>query len=245
MTSRARVLIVAEGSSEIGDLDRFAPTRRGAKKVTEGYIPPMLRKLLGVKRGDIEITAQKVTNIGRHETKARLKGDGDRAAKALTLALVDGCALLVFVKDVDREPGKKRSAGERKKRVQNKHEEIEAGFAAVTGADNVLRIKATPCRMLEAWALGDVKAIKAVGGKRTRVSEVPAYPEDTWGDEADAGSGHPKCVLRRVLAGKVNASVFEDLANEARPDALRKTCPESFAPFADEAVAAARELRKR
>lgn len=84
--SAAKVFVVAEGPSEIGDLDHFTPSRRNRR---EGYLPPMLRKLLGV---PVTITAQRVTAIGRLDRKPRLEGHGDRAAKALALASVDGCA---------------------------------------------------------------------------------------------------------------------------------------------------------
>ena len=176
--------------------------------------------------------------LGRYEEKRRLPGHADRAAKALRLAETQGYSLLVFVKDVDRQPGTKKSATERRKKLRDMHAEIQAGFDDVKGADHVPRVKATPCRMIEAWALGDPNAIKKVGAKRTSQAAVPARPEEVWGKEQQPSSDHPKCLLRRALGKDVNALVLEELAREASPATLRATCPESFAPFADEVLEA-------
>ncbi|HVH46821.1 MAG TPA: hypothetical protein VM925_30975 [Labilithrix sp.] len=71
MTTAPRVLVVAEGPSEIGDLDALIAGGVGtrASRRGEGYIPPMLRKLLGV---EVRIDAQKVTSLGKYEERRRL-----------------------------------------------------------------------------------------------------------------------------------------------------------------------------
>ncbi len=55
--------------------------------------------------------------------------------------------------------------------------------------------------------------------------------------------------VRRAVATQcervVNARVFEELALESNPETLRRTCPESFAPFAKEATRAAKALAAR
>ena len=240
MSAAVKVLVVAEGSSEFGDLDYLAGGARvKGSRPREGYVPPMLRKLLGVA---VQVDAQKVSTLGRFEKTRRLPGDGDRAAKALALAATQGYRLLVFVKDVDKQGGAKKSAIERRKKQREMHEEIARGFEAVADADHVTRVKATPCRMIEAWALGDIEAIVAVGGKGARPAEVPARPEELWGPEEDATSQHPKCVLRRALGRDLGKEDFEEIAVEAEPTTLRRTCPESFAPFAEEMAKAATAL---
>jgi hypothetical protein len=120
------------------------------------------------------------------------------------------------------------------------HEEIDAGFAAVRGADHVHRVKATPLRMIEAWALGDADAVSAVAGEDGDASAVPSHPEETWGDEEDRVSRHPKCLLRRALARDPTPEDFAALAEAARVEVLREKCPASFAPFAEEAEMAGR-----
>lgn len=232
------IFVAAEGPSEIGDLARDAPWRSAPPR--EGYLQPMLRKLVGE---TVVFDGQKITLLGRFEAKRRLQGHADRAAKALAIAsTLEDCHALVFAHDVDKASGQKRTATERRRRVREIHDEIDAGFAAVKGADHVLRIKATPLRMIEAWALGDRDALKAVAGRGGDGSAVPKDPEETWGDESDSESGHPKCLLRRAVGHTPTSADFAELAAHADVEVLRAACPESFAPFADEAETAAREL---
>ncbi len=234
------VFIAAEGPSELGELAGAAPWR-STKAPREGYLQPMLRKLLG---DDVAFEGQKITLLGRFDAKRKLEGHADRAAKALLFAskLVEGCRVVVFVHDVDRASGEKRSATERARRVRALHAEIDAGFEAVDGADHVLRVKATPLRMIEAWALGDGAAVEEVAGKGGDPAAIPAHPEEAWGDEKERGSAHPKCLIRRALGRDPRAQDFADLAREADVEALRVSCPASFAPFADEAEEARRKV---
>jgi hypothetical protein len=239
--ARYTVFIAAEGSSELGEL-AGARQWRSPKGPREGYFQPMLRKLLGE---DVAFDGQPIMLLGRFDSRKKLKGHADRAAKALRLAstLVEGCRMVVFVHDVDKASGEKRNATERARRVKALHEEIDAGFAAVDGAEHVLRVKATPLRMLEAWTLGDAAAVGAVAGKRVDAAAIPTHPEETWGDERDQGSGHPKCLLRRALGRDPTLFDFAELAEQADVDALRASCPASFAPFAEEAEAARRRIQ--
>lgn len=234
MSKRAPVCVVfiaAEGPSELGELAR-EPQWRDKKRPREGYFQPMLRKLLD---REVAFDGQKVTLLGRFDAKRKLHGHADRAAKALAIAsTVEGCCMLVFAHDVDKASGEKRNARERARRVEAMHTEIEAGFATVKGADHVRRVKATPLRMIEAWALGDRAALKAVAQKNGDASAIPKHPEEAWGDEADRASGHPKCLLRRALGRDPTPQDFADLADSASVAVLRSTCPASFAPFADE-----------
>jgi hypothetical protein len=89
--------------------------------------------------------------------------------------------------------------------------------------------------MIEAWALGDRDAVEAVAGKGGDISAVPKTPEETWGDEEDRGSGHPKCLLRRALGRDPSAVDFADLAAHSDVGTLVVKCPDSFAAFQEEA----------
>jgi hypothetical protein len=122
------------------------------------------------------------------------------------------------------------------------HAQIDAGFDSVKDAGHVLRVKATPLRMIEAWALGDADAVKAVAGKHGASAAIPSEPEEAWGDKRDPASDYPKCILRRALGRDATAEDFADLAERGDVERLRATCPVSFAPFADEAAAVAGAL---
>lgn len=231
------VFIAAEGPSELGDLGR--PQWRPGRP-REGYFQPLLRKLLGA---EVSFDGQKITLLGRFDAKKKLRGHADRAAKALALAAQnDDCRVVVFAHDVDRSSGQKRSSAEGRRRVLEMRAEIEQGFASVRGAEHMAKLKATPLRMIEAWALGDAEAVKAQSAKRGDDSAIPKRPEETWGRESDPSSGHPKCVLRRALGREPTPEDFADLAARSEVSALRHSCPDSFGPFADEAEEAARWL---
>jgi hypothetical protein len=213
------VFIAAEGPSELGDL-AGAPQWRSTRAPREGFLQPMLRKLLGE---DVAFEGQKITLLGRFDAKRKLEGHADRAAKALRLAstLVEDCRVVVFAHDVDNASGEKRNATERARRVKTLNEEIDAGFAVVEGADRVRRVKATPLRMIEAWALGDASAVCGVAGTKGGAEAVPTRPEEMWGDERDQASSHPKCVLRRALGRDPTPEDFADLAEAADVGTLR------------------------
>jgi hypothetical protein len=192
-----------------------------------GFVPPVIRRELG----GVELEARKVTVLGRFGVKAKLEGHADRAAKALALASTLGFDVLVFVKDVDREGGVKKSAKERAAKLETMHREIEEGFDAVKNAQGVARVKGTPCRMIEAWALGDPVALNEVADPRAKREPCPPAPEELWGDKTDPASGYPKNVFARVTGREATAEVLEEIAREADLDEVAQRCPQSFAPF--------------
>jgi hypothetical protein len=242
MSAAIRVLVVAEGRSEIGDLGALGgPATRRAKPRTAGFIPPILRRVLGV---DVIVEAQKITNLGRYGD-AKVPGHGARAAKALAVAMQSDYDLLVFVKDVDRTGATKKSDLERRRKVEAVQAEIQTGFDTVNGAEHVERVKATPCRMIEAWALGDPKAVADVADRKSARGSCPAQPELLWGDEKNPDSDHPKCLLRRVLGRDADAEALEDIAESVSLETLKKSCPESFAPFHQELTRAEARLAGR
>lgn len=239
MSATHKVFLAAEGPSEIGDLAIYprAPGKRGR----EGYFQPMLRKFLG--RG-VTFDGRKLTVLRREDSEDTQKAHIHtvRARMALALAVAEGCDIVVFAHDVDREQGTARSALERQRRVDEMHVQIEAGFDAMKGAEHVHRIKATPLRMIEAWALGDADAVMALAGKKASRAVIPTAPEEAWGDKRDPESNYPKCILKRVLGREATADDFANIAERSNLETLRRTCPVTFAPFADSATSAAAQL---
>lgn len=199
----------------------------------------MLRKLLV---GSLEILAQRVSKIGCFERRPRLHGEADRAAKAIVLGETMDCSVVVFVRDVDKQGGAKRSVIEGRRKLRDMHEQIEEGFAAAN-APGIVTLKATPYRMLETWALADSRALKAVGANARHTASLPTKLEETWGNEKDPTSGHPKCLLRVVLQRDATATDFEDIARESTPTSVASRCPESFQRFLHEVSSARKRLR--
>lgn len=239
MSAARKVFLAAEGPSEIGDLANFP--RAPGKRRREGYLQPMLRKFLG--RG-VTFDGRKITVLRREdgEETGKVHIHTVRARMALALAMAEGCDAVVFAHDVDREQGVTRSALERQRRVDEMRTQIDAGFDAVKGADHVHRIKATPLRMIESWALGDADAVMGLAGKKASRASIPTAPEEAWGDKRDPASSYPKCILKRVLGREATAEDFADIAERSSTETLRRTCPVSFAPFADSATSAAAQL---
>ena len=103
--------------------------------------------------------------------------------------------------------------------------------------------KATPCRMIEAWALGDEKAIGIVGATGAFARRSPRTSGGGLGgrERSEFEPSKSVCSDERLVVG-LDAEALEAIAHESRPEKLRKTCPESFAPFADEAATAKLKL---
>ncbi|MCC7386615.1 MAG: hypothetical protein IT384_32555 [Deltaproteobacteria bacterium] len=228
------VYVVGEGTTDIGDLAHHSTYRDGR----DGFVQPILRKLCAG-RVTVEFDGSKVNLLGRFKERGRLPGHADRAAKALAIASELGCRALVFVKDLDKSGGRAADKTERRRLLKEVSAEVEAGFLKARQSDpaaaGVACIKAIPVRMIEAWVLGDPEAVRAAVGSS---GVVPSAPEALWGDERDPNSQHPKRVLERLLGRAPDAALFANIAQAASVDQLARSCPESFAPFADEVRAA-------
>lgn len=224
------VFLVGEGTSDIGGLANPPPYATDEP----GFLQPLLRRMApGLNLG---FAGRTIRSIGRTTFSDPKHALGRQARQALALADVEEATVLVFATDVDKATGVAASKTERNRKLRELRSVIEAGFAAAIEAEpslaSILRITATPCRMVETWAAADLGAINAVGGD---ASEVPAKaPEDRWGDEQDPHSNHPKNVLRRALGKAAGPQDFADIANVIDCGLLSRTCP-SFVHF-DEGV---------
>lgn len=229
MSTKRRVYLAGEGPHDIGDLARSAPYRAGR----EGFLQPVLRRLVGDAMG-LEFEGQSVTTLPRNRLDRPADALARKAGQALAGACEDGCCAVVMAVDVDKEAGRRASPRERARRIRNLRNRLERGFEKARKKDpdlaGIPAIVATPCRMLEAWALADADVLARLHGPHVRAALAKlGCPEDLWGARTDPGSNHPKSVLRRLTGGKADMAAIAEKADLSK---LATACPESFAPFA-------------
>lgn len=177
-----RVFLVGEGPTDIGDLVEL-PTYRAGR---EGFLQPILRQMVA---GGVELDffdGRKLTalkRLSRREPPHHLQTR--KAAQALALASVLEADALVFACDVDKAHGATRAA-ERRRRLREIRDSVEAGFAHARETDpkaaRVLTATAVPARMIEAWALADREALAALLDIDLAALDYRP-PEELWGDE--------------------------------------------------------------
>lgn len=228
------VYLVGEGPDDIGDL----ATPGGGERRFEGFMQPVLRRLAG-ERLRLRFIGRRTTRLvtgKRRAIKERSTGLAKKAADALRLAEYEGARALVFVADVDREGGSKKTDRERQRRREKVASDIRSGFdkarRATPALGSVVTIAATPVRTIEAWALGDAAAIREVAGGDFGARRLTERPEELWGGRSEPASNHPKHVLHRVLGREPSRGDLAAIAELADLARLRGSCPESFEPFA-------------
>lgn len=217
-----KIFLVGEGPNDIGGL--FSPPPYATDE--PGFLQPLLLRLAG--RG-LRFSGQRVAAL----PKKPIGRAGDAFARkgliAASIAADDAADALVIVHDVDRGPGRsgQRAALERMRRMQS------AFWQGVEEANTTLRaIVGTPLHTIEAWALGDLKAVQAVARTQTAIA-LPKPPEMLWGDPHAPDSNHPKRVLHRQFRNAPGTAEYAGIAKRADLDVMADNCPESFGPFAD------------
>lgn len=223
-----RVFVAAEGPTDAGDLTKD-PAFHG-RRSQEGFVQPVIRNLRP--NDTLSFDGRKVMILGRNGFTGLKDGLARQASGAYLLAKTLGCDAVVVIHDVDRTQGKQASQLERMRRTAEIRRTISDGFAAVDDGSLATGI-GTPCRCIEAWALGDRRAVVQVGALRG-ASEVPDRPEQLWGKPNDPASNHPKCVLTRLLGGAASTEDYRQLGEASDPDEIRRSCPLSFDPFAND-----------
>lgn len=241
--SECVVYLVGEGPGDIGDL----ATGGVSDQASEGFMQPLLRNLAGEKLR-LRFIGSRTTRLvtGRRRAIAeRSTGLAKKASDALRLAEDAGARAVVFVADVDREGGSKKTTGERRRRREKIAGDIRRGFEqakrTTPALGAIVTIAATPVRMIEAWALGDPAALRAIGGGTFAEEHLANSPEALWGAKRDPESNHPKRVIQRVLGREPSRDDLAAIADSADLVLLRTSCPESFEPFAQEVAAAVLE----
>jgi hypothetical protein len=140
----------------------------------------------------------------------------------------NGSAGLVFVVDTEGN-----HPGQRDQLRRGRDFELQIYPAAIGVAH--------PC--IEAWLLADASAISRAMGL-TQKPDVPAEPETLPAPCQDRGR-NPKLLLARC-AGRnrlLSSAETTRIVQEIRDlDVIRKRCPTSFTPFADEVVGIIRPI---
>jgi len=222
-----RVFLVGEGPHDIGDL-ADAPDFRGKRP---GFLQPMVEKIVGARAA---FDGSKVALLGKKRVSRRGEALEAQAERAAVLAINAESELLVFVRDLDRGSGRRNAAAD----IQCMSDEIRRG-SGCRPDDKLTCVPGVACRTIEAWALGDGDAVAIACGLDDAVG-LPGgkKPEQLWGKPRDPASNHPKMVLKRIFGDGPDREDFAAIAEHADIDAMRDSCPLSFAPFVAELEAA-------
>ena len=219
-----RILLSAEGKRDVGGI--FDPVYGDPKD--DGFLQPLIRRALDANPtfiGDHSLS------LGIRPPKS-LKGKlVQRAHRAVALADVKDCCLVVVHTDADERATKDRPpAG-----CISRTEHLRAGVDAA-GDGRPPAILAVPIATTESWALGDADCVRDLG-----VTDDPALnrdPETLWGKPHEPSSNHPKCLLERVLGRAASHRVQAQIAETMDIEAAANRCPRSLRPFLYELRAA-------
>jgi hypothetical protein len=223
-----RVYLAGEGTTDIGGLAYEPPYRTSV----EGFLQPILRKFAD---SEIDFEGGTLVRLARERVKKLSDALEKKAAAAGALAEYYGAEAIVFVTDVDVTPGKKASVHEADTRMASLRHSIAVGLDA---SGSVLpRAIGTPCRTIEAWALGDLDSVCDAADLDVTPS-IPKVPEELWGKPGEPSSNHPKCVLSRIFGRDLDPGDYAAVADCADVGVIEANCPRSFASFRSEAEAA-------
>lgn len=217
-----RIFLVGEGRHDIGDL-AADPAYRGG---SPGFLQPVVEKVVG---GKPTFEGAKVALLGKKRVSQRGEALEGQARVAAALAVNAESDLLIFVRDLDRGSGtgKKQAAADIKRMCG----EINRGFRSHADA-SLGCVPGIPCRTIEAWALGDAKAVIDACPAVTSV-DLPdgKDPEKLWGKPRNPESNHPKMVFKRIVGDEPTQAIMSAIAARIDIGNLREACPLSFEPF--------------
>lgn len=207
------LFLCGEGANDIGGLAAEPEYQTN----DDGFFQPIIRRL---SETDVSFRGTQIKTLGREKIRGLSDAWSRKAQQARALAAYERADAVVLAGDVDSSAGERATRYEAQRRIDEIAEAMRTGFDSVSGPPSV---GATPCRTIEAWALGDVAAVCRVAGSETVV--LPRNPEELWGKPSDPTSNHPKCVLRRIFGGSVPTSAYARIATEADLELLARACP--------------------
>lgn len=224
-----KVLLAGEGPTDHG-----SENRTGKRMVwDEGACQPILRKCAGGKELIFEVIVpskwKAVPTFQERRRRPRaLPGHAKKAWACYALAVLGECQVAVVLVDCDR-----RSLEE----IRN---ELQQGFERAKSKINgdIPTVRMVPLKTIESWLLSDENAFETVTGVPLTGRQRISHPEDLWGDPSDPESNHPKAKLNRMLRGSrlsANPETYALIAEQINLDTLILRCPDSAAPFVEEA----------
>lgn len=230
------IAVTGEGKNDYGMREYGCPTWKW------GPIATYIRKVAD--KNDVSISLTPISREDISKIKIQrsmgsgLCGHGIPARKFTILMKLKGYDKGIFYCDADRESGAENTEVQARKRFEKVYKEVEDGL-------NVEGINAIPMialRMIEAWIMGDKKAIEEALDIIIPDKLYPTNPELLWGDVHDPKSNYPKNYLTRMIAScdkryKNYSTSMDDFCNIAEAtdiDTLRDTCRISFGKFCDD-----------
>jgi hypothetical protein len=220
-----KVLFVGEGTHDIGRPDFPAKPRLAA-----GVVAVLARNICPAIDAESVGVAWREIRIFNPDKKH--KGWAAKVEAAILLARQYRCAGTICVADRDRDDTRLAAMDEWK---QSGAKSLAAGHAVVC---------AVAVESIEAWTLGDQEAVAAVLGVKVdtirkryyKVSDVEKLHE-----RSGKPGLRPKELLRQLAELKhreADTQLREEIAACTDVDALQKTCPKGFRPFAERLKAA-------
>lgn len=226
-----KVCLCGEGVGDVGEEAWNA--RRKENEQLEGWLQPLVRKLLGEETEFLAFQRHEILLLPRqrHRFRPLPRGHGERALAAQLRARQEECDAIIFMADADSP----------ERRVWQGHvSDIETGFRA--SPDPLPGAPCVPMAASECWMMADGDAWKSLAGAVPKALPRRGL-ESLSGERDDPEGNHPHRLFKRVCD---EAEVPDDretrwqLARSTDPAVLAAQCRVSWTDFAT-AVEAMRE----
>jgi hypothetical protein len=177
------------------------------------------------------------TPLGPGRNIPKLRGQANNLRHFIPAIAPQGAFdLFIYYQDLDKKHSGKATDHLAKRSFQELLSDLDEGFRFLHQAYAVQGIAMIPMRMLENWLLGDEMAFEKAFGSKPANPRLPSKPEFIWGDEQDRKSDHPKNYIQRVLAQFREDATTENfilIADSSDVETMKRTCENSFKPFAE------------
>ncbi|WP_026664621.1 DUF4276 family protein [Butyrivibrio sp. FC2001] len=230
-----KIAVTGEGSTDYGK------RKYGTDEWDWGPIAVYINKIAEEKNRIIElypIEREDIKRVQLHRSMRGLEGKAIPARKFAIKIKENNLNHGIYYCDADKDSHTQNDERQAQRQFQKVHDEIAQGLTLL----DVDAIPMVALRMIEAWILGDKRAIENALSINIKESSYLGRPELLWGSKNDPRSNYPKNVLDRVikLSDKkysdynVTAEDFCKIADETDIAELKRTCSISFGAFYEE-----------